>query len=197
MPARWNHIRIGMRWARPRGSSDRGKEASFLARHETRDGGRQPDVLSASERVRLSALLAGTYYWFPKISGRLLDERVGKLGVYLLRGHLLRLLDGCLSPVSRRKSNLAPAPRTCHPCCARAVQRLPVCHQRDNHVGRTRAPLGAPTDVPVVVDRHHCAGRRVSGGPAYRIRESLQRWPPTARTSLRPRSTRLPPLPLA
>src|SRR4029077_10782836 len=26
----------------------------------------------------LFAILAGTYYWFPKVSGRLLDERLGK-----------------------------------------------------------------------------------------------------------------------
>src|SRR5206468_9685764 len=31
----------------------------------------------------LFALLAATYYWLPKITGRLLDERVGKLGFWL------------------------------------------------------------------------------------------------------------------
>jgi heme/copper-type cytochrome/quinol oxidase subunit 3 len=32
----------------------------------------------------LFAILAGTYYWFPKISGRLLDERLGKTGFWLI-----------------------------------------------------------------------------------------------------------------
>ncbi len=30
------------------------------------------------------ALLAGVYYWFPKMTGRMLDERVGKLGFWLM-----------------------------------------------------------------------------------------------------------------
>jgi cytochrome c oxidase subunit I len=32
----------------------------------------------------LFAILAGTYYWFPKITGRLLDERIGQLGFWLM-----------------------------------------------------------------------------------------------------------------
>jgi heme/copper-type cytochrome/quinol oxidase subunit 3 len=32
----------------------------------------------------LFAILAGTYYWFPKITGRMLDERLGKLGFWLI-----------------------------------------------------------------------------------------------------------------
>ncbi len=31
----------------------------------------------------LFAILAATYYWFPKITGRLLDERMGKIGFWL------------------------------------------------------------------------------------------------------------------
>ncbi len=32
----------------------------------------------------LFALLAGTYFWFPKMTGRFLDERLGKIGFWLL-----------------------------------------------------------------------------------------------------------------
>jgi heme/copper-type cytochrome/quinol oxidase subunit 3 len=32
----------------------------------------------------LFAILAGTFYWFPKITGRLLDERLGKLSFWLI-----------------------------------------------------------------------------------------------------------------
>jgi heme/copper-type cytochrome/quinol oxidase subunit 3 len=32
----------------------------------------------------LFAILAGTYYWFPKITGRLLDERLGKLSFWVM-----------------------------------------------------------------------------------------------------------------
>ncbi len=32
----------------------------------------------------LFAILAGTYYWFPKITGRLLDERLGKVGFWVI-----------------------------------------------------------------------------------------------------------------
>src|SRR5919204_6218773 len=32
----------------------------------------------------LFAILAATYYWFPKITGRLLDERIGKIGFWLI-----------------------------------------------------------------------------------------------------------------
>ena len=32
----------------------------------------------------LFAILAGTYYWFPKITGRLLDERLGQLNFWLM-----------------------------------------------------------------------------------------------------------------
>jgi cytochrome c oxidase subunit I len=32
----------------------------------------------------LFAILAGTYYWFPKITGRMLDERIGKWGFWLM-----------------------------------------------------------------------------------------------------------------
>jgi cytochrome c oxidase subunit I len=32
----------------------------------------------------LFAILAGTYYWFPKITGRLLDERIGKWAFWLM-----------------------------------------------------------------------------------------------------------------
>jgi cytochrome c oxidase subunit 1 len=31
----------------------------------------------------LLALLAGVYYWFPKVTGRLMDERIGKLNFWL------------------------------------------------------------------------------------------------------------------
>ena len=30
------------------------------------------------------ALLAGVYYWFPKVTGRLMDETIGKINFWLM-----------------------------------------------------------------------------------------------------------------
>ena len=78
----------------------------------------------------LFGMFAGTYYWFPKMTGRLLSERLGKLHFWLLvlgfNGtfagmHVLGVLGHAPASLHlSRPSSSGPAPTDFDPLCVRA-----------------------------------------------------------------------------
>jgi cytochrome c oxidase subunit 1 len=123
------------------------------------------------------AVFSGVYFWFPKMVGRMLDERLGKVHFWLtfIGFHTTFLVQHWLGT---RSSSARPCCRSCTTC---GIHTEPVGSSRPTTRGATATPSNGPPPA-----RRRCATSTAcrasapNGPPSTR---SSRTWPPAASPS--------------
>ena len=115
------------------------------------------------------ALFAGIYYWFPKITGRLLDEGLGKVHFW----HDVRRLPPHVPRPARAR------PRGHAPAGAR-LPRRPTASRRSTGCRRIGAFLLGASTLPVPLERVAVAGATASSPATTRGAATPSSGPPTS-----------------